>query len=75
MSDISLLFLATLVVLCALTAAALWRYIPRARTDTVTCPKCQRNIQIMKSLPTVKCSTCNTVLKENGVLLNEGGKR
>ncbi len=75
MSDITLLFLATLVLLCVITAAALWHYIPRARTDTVTCPNCQREIQIMKTLPTVTCSTCRTVLKENGTLLVKGGPR
>ncbi|NPV91199.1 MAG: hypothetical protein HPY50_10565 [Firmicutes bacterium] len=71
MTDISLLFLGTLVLLCLITAAALWRYIPRARTDAVTCPNCQREIRIMKTLPTVRCSTCQTVLKENGVIAKE----
>ena len=71
MTDISWLFLGSLVLLCLITAAALWRYIPRARTDTVICPNCQREILIMKTLPTVTCSVCKTVLKENGQIIEK----
>jgi DNA-directed RNA polymerase subunit RPC12/RpoP len=70
-TDISLLFLASLVVLCLITAAVLWWYVPRARTDKVTCPNCQREIRIMKTLPTVRCSSCKTLLKENGRIMEK----